>query len=125
MPPDIPVCSVTILLLLTACAPEPRVIAARRDLPAGTHLKLGDIVGVTRPETHPAGEVIAVSQSASVIGAWLKNPVAAGEPIPVDCCDLIRARVGSSHNTPRQRRLLGGRRAARWACRPRPTGRRR
>lgn len=124
MPPDIPVRSVTILLLLSACT-EPRVIAARRDLPAGAHLTLGDIVGVTRPETHAADEVIPVRQSASVIGAWLKGPVAAGEPIPADCCDLIRARVGSSSNTPRQRRLLRERRAARWACRPRPAGRRR
>ncbi|MDP1919422.1 MAG: SAF domain-containing protein [Myxococcales bacterium] len=125
MPPDIPVCSVTILLLLTACSPEQKVIAARRDLPAGEHLTLGDIVGMTRPETHAADEVIPVRQSASVIGAWLKGPVAAGEPIPADCCDLIRARVGSTSNSPRQRRLLGERRAARWACRPRPTGRRR
>ena len=30
MPPDIPVCSVTILLFLTACSPEQKVIAARR-----------------------------------------------------------------------------------------------
>ncbi len=125
MPPDIPLCSVTIALFLTACSPEPRVIAARRDLPAGTHLTLGDIVGVTRPETHAPGEVIPVRQSAAVIGAWLKEPVAAGEPIPVDCCDRIRARVGNSSNTPRQRRLLGERRAARWACRSRPRGRRR
>jgi len=125
MPPDVPVCSVSILLLLTACSPEPRVIAARRDLPAGAHLTLGDIVGVTRPRTYAAHEVIPVRQSAAIIGAWLKGPVAAGEPIPADCCDFIRTRVGSSSNTPRQRRLLGERRAARWACRPRPTGRRR
>lgn len=123
MPPDIPVCSVTLLLLLTACAPEPRVIAARRDLAAGTHLTLGDIVGVTRPETHAADEVISVRRSASVIGAWLKGPVAAGEPIPPDCCDLIRARDASSSNTPRQRRLLGERRAGRWASRVRPRAR--
>jgi hypothetical protein len=123
MPPDIPVRSVTILLLLSACAPEPRVIAARRDLPAGTHLTLGDIVGVTRPETHATNEVIPVRQSASVIGAWLKGPVAAGDPIPADCCDLIRARDGSSSNTPRPRRLLGERRAGRWVCRVRPRAR--
>lgn len=123
MPPDIPLCSLTLLLLLTACSPEPRVIAARRDLPAGAHLTLGDIVGVTRPETHAANEVIPVRQSASVLGAWLKGPVAAGDPIPADCCDLIRARDGSSSNTPRQRRLLGERRAGRWACRVRSRGR--
>lgn len=123
MPPDIPLCSVTMLLLLTACSPEPRVIAARRDLPEGTHLTLGDIVGVKRPTTHAPGEVIPVRQSAAVIGAWLKGPVAAGEPIPVDCCDLIRARDGSSSNTPRQRRLLGERRAGRWASRARSRGR--
>jgi len=122
MPPDLPLC-ITMLLLLTACSPEPRVIAARRDLPAGTHLTLGDIVSVKRPTTHAPEEVIPVKQSAAVLGASLSRSVASGEPLPADCCDLIRASAGSSSNTPRQRRLLGERRAARWACRPRPTRR--
>lgn len=110
MPPDLPFCSVTILLLLTSCAPEPRVIAARRDLAAGTHLTLGDIVSVKRPSTHARGDVIPVARSAAIIGAFLREPVASGEPIPPGCCDLRRARDGSP--SPRQRRLFGTRRAA-------------
>lgn len=120
MPPDIPAFSVTLLLCLSACSPEPRVIAARRDLPAGTHLTLGDIVAVKRPATHEASEVIPVRESAPVIGAYLKEPVASGDPLPPDCCELLRARDGGS--TTRQRRLVTSRRASRWACRRRPPG---
>lgn len=123
MTPDIPALSVTLLLCLSACSLEPRVIAARRDLPAGTHLTLGDIVAVKRPTSHAPHEVIPVKSSAAIIGAYLKTPVASGEPLRADCCELIRARDGSGA-TPRQRRLITSRRASRWACRPRPPGRR-
>lgn len=123
MPPDIPAFSLTLLLCLTACSPEPRVIAARRDLPAGTHLTLGDLVDVKRPATHEPGDVIPVRHSASIIGAYLKDAVASGDPLPPGCCENIRARDGGS-TTPHQRRLVTSRRASRWACRHRPPGRR-
>lgn len=117
--PPIPAFIVTLLLCLCACSPEPRVIAARRDLPAGTHVTLGDIVAVKPPSTHEAHEVIPVRRSASVIGAYLKGPVASGEPLPADCCEHLRVRDGGS--TLQQRRVVTGRRTS-W--RPRATGRR-
>lgn len=122
MPPDIPWFSFTLLLCFAACSPDPRVIAARRDLPAGTRLTLGDITDVKRPLTHEPHEVIPVRASAPVIGAYLKVPVASGAPLPIDCCELLRTRDGGA--TSRQRRLVTSRRLSRWACRRRPPGRR-
>ena len=123
MPPDIPAFSFTLVLCLTACSPEPRVIAARRDLPAGSLLTLGDLVDVKRPVTHEPDDVIPVRHSASIIGAYLKDAVPSGAPLPSDCCERLRVRDRGS-TAPHQRRLVTSRRASRWACRHRPPGRR-
>lgn len=119
---------VAVLLLLTgvlaatgqSLTDEHRIVGARRALPAGTRITLGDVTAIEPPEGLAPDKGVRLERASSVIGGTLKRDVGAGAPITVDDVGFLQ-RPGAGPSRPRlgqrpgaaPRRLRGARRRAR------------
>lgn len=95
-----------------------RIIGARRALPAGTRVTLGDVVPLELPAAERPEGGIGVERAAKVIGATLVRDVGAGVAITEQ--DLVlpgrpAPARGDAHRPRRTLRLASGQRLTRSA----------